>query len=160
MDVFERCVEATGDPQLCTLAYRAGRLVGTLIECVVLRGAKECFEECLKMCRGEGCEVTCLNAVETALGVAVAWSIAARAEKAAALLGSDPLSTVALAFDAELKKAEGKGCPERETASRVFAVAAAELHNIFKKAPNLQEQAKEVPLLLAPGYQYVRCSNA
>ncbi len=159
MDAFEKCVEATGDPQLCLLAYRAGQLVGRLVECVVFRSAKECFEDCLGMCRGEGCEVTCLNAVETALGVAMAWSVATRAAEAAALLGSDPLSTIALAFDAELKKAEKRDCPERETASRVFAVVAAELYNIFRKTPNLQERAQEVLLLLAPalalGYQCV-----
>ncbi len=158
MDAFEKCVEATGNPQLCTLAYRAGQLVGRLVECVVLRSAKECFEDCLKMHQGES-EVVCLNAVETALGVAVAWDMAARAAKAAALLNSDPLNTVALAFDAELKKAEEKECPERETASRVFAVAAAELHNIFKKTQELQKHAQDVLLLLAPalalGYRCV-----
>ncbi len=159
MDPFKKCIEATKNPQLCTLAYRAGQLTGRLVECVVLRSAKECFEECLKMCRGEGCEVACLNAVETALGVAIAWNAVARAAKAADLLGSDLLNTVALTFDAELKKAWEKDCPEKETASRVFAVAVAELHNIFKKVLNLQKHAQEVLLLLAPalalGYQCV-----
>ncbi len=78
MDAFKKCIEATGNPQLCLFAQQTGQLVGGLVECVATRSMKDCFDACLKRCQWKGCEAMCLSALETAMGIAVAGRIAGK----------------------------------------------------------------------------------
>jgi len=151
MDRFEKCVEVTKDPQYCSFLQDVSRLVGGLVECVAeRRSAEECYYACLKRCQGEECEVACLSALEAALGVAAARDLARKAALAVSLMGLSPIDAVALAFNAEVKKAEERDCPERGVAARILAAAAAELYKNFKKVPGLQSHAQDVLLLMAP----------
>ena len=149
MDVFERCVGATGDPLFCMSVDQAGALVGCLAKCIEVLDAESCRQICLGGCRGEGGKEVCLGVLEVALGVALARDVARRAAAAAAVLGIDLTSAVALAFSEEVEKVDEEDCPERETAAKALAAAAVELYRSFKKA-GLREQAQDVLLLMAP----------
>ncbi len=149
MDVFERCIEAFGDPQLCSSMRQVGSLVRGLASCVEAFGAEICYRMCLEGCRGE-CAGACLGALEAALGVLAARTVAWRAAAATTLLGVDPVDAVALAFDAEVKKVKEMDCPARGAAAKALAAAAVELHKAFKKVPNLRERAQDALLLMAP----------
>jgi hypothetical protein len=154
MDRFEKCVEATKDPQFCSYLYQINQLINGLAGCVVERGAEECFRECLKRCRGEGCEETCLGALEVAVGTAVAREVVRRAALVAALLGADLINAVALIFSEELKSAEAKECPDKAVAARILSIAAVELFMNLQKAaessPKLRDRVQSLLLLAAP----------
>jgi hypothetical protein len=150
MDVFERCVEAFGDPQLCSSMRQVGSLVRGLANCVEAFDVEICYRICLEGCRGEGCAEACLGALEVALGVLAARAVAMRAAAAVTLLGIDPVDAVTLAFDAEVKKVKKMDCPARGAAAKALAAAAVELYKAFKKVPNLQERAQDALLLMAP----------
>jgi hypothetical protein len=158
MDVFERCVEAFGDPQLCLSMRQVGSLVRGLVNCVEAFDVEVCYRMCLQGCRGGGCEGACLGALEVALGVLAARAAAMRAAAAVTLLGIDVVDAVALAFDAEVKKVKEMDCPAREVAAKALAAAAVELHKAFKKVPALQKYAQDILLLTAPALAVVhRC---
>ena len=148
--MFERCIAAAGDPQFCFFVAQVGGLVVELAECLEALDAGSCYSACLERCVGGGCVGMCLGALETALGVAAARRVARRAEAKAALHGLDPVDAVAAAFDEELRKVRGMGCPERGVAARALATAAVDMYMSFRAAPNLREQAQDVLLLAAP----------
>jgi hypothetical protein len=150
MEVFERCVEAFGDPRLCLSMRQVGSLVRGLADCVEALDIEVCYRMCLKECRGEGCMEACLGALEVALGVVAARTVAWRATAAVTLLGTDVVDAVALAFDNEVKKVEKMDCPARGVAAKALAAAAVELHKAFKKVPGLQKHAQDALLLMAP----------
>jgi hypothetical protein len=152
MDAFEKCVRVTGNPQFCSSVSRTGRLVAGLTGCLMVLDAESCYRICLEGCQGEECAGACLGVLKVAMGVVEAGRIARRAAEAAALLGADLVNTVALAFDAELKKAREMNCPERGTAAQILAAAAVQLYANFKTTPGLQEHAQDVLLLVAPAF--------
>jgi hypothetical protein len=150
MDVFEKCVEAFGDPQFCLSMRQVGNLVRGLVNCVEAFDVETCYRMCLEECRGGGCEGACLGALEVALGVLAARTVAWRAAAAVTLLGIDPVDAVALAFDNEVKKVKEVDCPARGVAAKALAAAAVELHKAFKRVPALQKYAQDALLLMAP----------
>ena len=154
MDEVEECVEATKDPQFCSSLYKINQLVNSLAECMWKREAEECFQECLKRCRGEGCEETCLGVLEVAVGTVAAHLIAKQAIQATELKGSDLMKSIASAFKEELESAKAKECPEKAVAARILFIAAVELFMNMRKAagdsPKLQKLAEDLLLLTAP----------
>jgi len=150
VDGLDKCVEATGDPQLCSYLRQVNQLADGLVECVKRESAKVCFNACLKRCRGERCEEACLGALEVATGAAVARELAEGATLAAVLLGADPVDAVALAFDTQVKRAEEKDCPDKMVAARILSIAAIELYRGFRKVAD--EKAQDLLMLLAPAF--------
>jgi hypothetical protein len=148
MDVSGNCVKAVGDPRLCASARRADRLFDGVVKCVRTGAVKDCLRRCLRRCRGEGCEEVCLGVLKAAAGVVVAEDIAERAEALAPILRLDPVGAVARVFDAELDKAKGRDCPEKEVMAWILAVAAVELYKRFKEAA--RSRAQDLLLLAAP----------
>lgn len=154
MDAVEKCVEVTKDPYFCLSLYQINQLINSLAECVLDRDAEDCFQECLKRCRGEGCGETCLGALEVAVGTVAARMIAGRAIQVAELKGSDLMESIALTFKEELRSAEAKECPDKAAAARILSIAAVELFMNMQKAvgssPELRKLAEDLLLLTAP----------
>jgi hypothetical protein len=155
MDESDKCVEVTKNPQFCASLYKINWLINSLAECMWERGrAEECFQECLKVCRGEECEVTCLGALEVATGTVVAHLIARRAIQAANPKGSGLMESIASAFKEELESAKAKECPDKAVTARILSTAAVELFMNMQKAaegfPNLRKLAEDLLLLTAP----------
>jgi hypothetical protein len=149
MDWFEKCIERTKDSQFCEHIRQAGELADSLFGCVMKKKDKECFEECLRRCKGERCGEVCAGALEVALGALAAKDLAERAV-AAAILGISPLDAAAMAFNAKLRRVEEEECPGKAFTARVLAATVTTLYMGLKEAPALQEDAQEVLMLLAP----------
>ncbi len=152
MDAFEKCVEVAKDPQFCSSLYKINQLINSLAGCVWERGVEECFQECLKRCRGDGCRETCLGALEVAVGTVAARMIAGTAIQVAKLKGSDLMRSIASTFKEELESAKAKECPDKAAAARILSIASVELFMSMQKAgpPNLRELAEDLLLLMAP----------
>jgi hypothetical protein len=154
MDEVEKCVKVTKNPQFCSSLYEINRLIDSLAECMWERDVEECFQECLKKCRGERCEETCLGALEVAVGTAMAYLIARRAIQVADLKGYDLMKSIASVFKEELEGAKAKECPEKAIGGQVLSIAAVELFMNLQKAagssPKLRKLAEDLLLLMAP----------
>ena len=150
LDMAEKCIKATGDPQYCAFLEQIGRRIDYFVKCVRRRSVSDCFDGCLKGCREENCEEICLHAMEAALGAMVAGNIIELVKMATSLTNVSPFVAVASIFDEELEKVREEECPEKEIKAMVLVTAAVELYKNHKKLSIPRRYARDLLLLTAP----------